>query len=120
MDAQEMNDDSNEALLKKLHALFAVVMNFVDESGGDGDGWIISENYKALADEFGKWRYGKGFRGMDVYCQRDDMEDAVSFSDNQESVCFIKSRSQLPPWAGDIVVESSHFEWVGKNLNAFG
>lgn len=109
-----MDDDPDKILLDKLHALFAVVIEFVYESGGDGDGWIVSENYKALARAFGEWRVDKGWLGSVAFGTYEEREDQISFYDNQESVHFVGDRTQLAPWAGDIIVESKHFGPIGR------
>ena len=43
-----------EPELKYWHMLFEAVEFFVHTAGGDGDGWIITHEYKKVADEYQK------------------------------------------------------------------
>lgn len=105
----------NGELRASLDKLYATVTDFVRMSGGDGDGWIVSEYYQALANDFDHWRKGKGWRGADAFPSRSDGIGYVSFMDEpEESIVFVNDRTLLPNWAGDIIVESSHFEFVAR------
>ena len=87
--------------LSTLHKLFDVVKEFVRASGGDGDGWIVSERYAGYADLFEKHEQ----EGDKWFVNRDNGEGAISFWNGQEAIVFVRDRTKLPPYAGDIVVE---------------
>ena len=84
-----------------LHKLFEAVKLFVLESGGDGDGWIIYERYKELADIFHDYEMEHG----NWFHRRHDTESYISFGHEQEVVIFVPSREKLPNWPADIIVE---------------
>ncbi len=88
--------------LPRLHKLFWIIKAYVLASGGDGDGWIISEQFKSLADKFEEYEKNND----SWFTSRNDWEDCVVFSANQESIHFVDPGYQLPEWAGDIVVRS--------------
>ena len=86
----------------KDYLLFEAVRLFVLDSGGDGDGWIVSGRYRELADKFEahekqhekKW-----------FLNRQDGEGEVCFYEQQESINFVTDMGKLPKWAGDIIVQ---------------
>ena len=83
-----------------LHKLFEVVKLFTLSAGGDGDGWVISERYRELANLF----LVRENSTDPWFIERIDEENQVSFCHRQESINFIKTEGQLPSWAGDIIV----------------
>lgn len=109
-----MSVNYNADMLDKLHKLFEVATEFCMESGGDGDVWIVSEKYVALADHFDTWRKGRDINGGDLFDIRYNVDDGVAFMMKPEDhILFVKSRDCLPEsWLGDLVVESSHLQHV--------
>jgi len=84
-----------------LYKLFDAVKLIVFESGGDGDGWIVSEHYKELADIFHDYEMEHG----NWFHQRYDTDVYISFGHDQEAIIFVRVRDTVPSWAGDIIVE---------------
>jgi hypothetical protein len=87
--------------LYRLHKLFEIVKAYVLNSGGDGDGWIISENFKDKADQFETYEKNCG---DPWFIEKYENENNITFSNNQESISFVSLEYQLPEWAGDIIV----------------
>ena len=87
--------------LELLNKLFEVVRNFVLGSGGDGDGFIISEQYQKLANSFEAYEKQHG----NWFITRSEFEGCIVFGNNQEAVFFMKDRTTLPNWKGDIIIE---------------
>ena len=93
--------------LQDLHKLFDVVRCYTLAGGGDGDGYIVSGNYKELADLFYEYetREGKGW-----FINRHEYPSQISFNHEQEAVHFIDTTQQLPVfndvnYGGQIVVK---------------
>lgn len=88
---------------KMWTSLFLTLKLFVSSGGGDGDGWVISEFYREIADQFEKYEQN----GDKLYLERIDNYDGamIAFINDQESISFTNDRKLLPEWAGDIVVE---------------
>ena len=84
-----------------LFKLFEAVVAFVLSAGGDGDGWVVSEDFVALADSFDRYerKHGNWFTEKSVGMK------SVCFIHGQETICFVESRDDIPEWAGDILVE---------------
>ena len=88
--------------LIRLHKLFDVVRDYVDSSGGDGDGWIlIKGDYKKVADLFEAYEKGRDDSWFTI---RQDGNRGVTFSRGQESIWIGNDALKLPDWAGDIIV----------------
>lgn len=91
-----------------LAALFETLRLFVLAAGGDGDGYLVSENYREYADLFE--RYEQQFAGF--FVERTELENFVTFSSGpqgQEAVIFCATLKQLPQvggvdYIGDIVI----------------
>lgn len=95
---------------RELKSLFETVRLFVAGSCGDGDGWIIAENYGELADLFET--YEKERDSKFKFLNRYNRDGRIMFGPDdsfQESINFVNKEYVLPKWAGDIVVQSSHF-----------
>ena len=89
--------------LEQWHKLFDIVKVFVYEAGGDGDGFIIAPDYQKLADAFEKYENN----GDKYFVRRHEVIDgAISFSFGQEGITFLRDRTFLPNWAGEITIET--------------
>ena len=93
--------DAAELRAKLQVKLFEVVRVYTLSVGGDGDGWIVSSRYAALADAFEKYEK----ENENWFTERGSGDGIVWFGNNQEAVYFVKDRTLLPDWAGDIIVE---------------
>lgn len=91
---------------RELKSLFETVRYFVWTSGGDGDGWIIAENYKELA---GWFEEDENTQEKPWFIHKTEDNESIFFSRGQESIAFVSENYILPEWAGDIVVRSHHF-----------
>ncbi len=83
---------------------FETVRQFALSAGGDGDGWVISNDsdYRRLADLFEQYeneKHGWFKRG------EERVEGIITFGHNQEGVHFVKDRSFLPSYTGEIVIQ---------------
>jgi hypothetical protein len=78
-----------------IHKLFDVVAWHVFQSGGDGEGWIISPNYKMLAEEFGKYDtwFTETFSG----------DEYITFMQGQEGIIFTNEKT-ASEYEAEIVV----------------
>ncbi len=86
---------------KLLYELFDVVRQFVLSAGGDGDGWIISERYRELADLFEMFENNN----ERWFTRSNHLDETISFENKQEAIFFVDSVNRLPEWAGDIIVK---------------
>ncbi len=82
------------------HKLFDIVRELVLESGEDGDGWIVSSQYKELARQFEEYE----LQNSKWFASRHDGEMGISFSNAQESITFCESLHSIPDNGGDITV----------------
>ena len=76
--------------LETLHHLFESVRLFVFQSGGDGGGWIVSDNYISLADAFEKFENDNG----KWFIERTNFPEkqTVLFSNSQEYIGFTSQK----------------------------
>ena len=82
--------------------LYDILRHYCLSAGGDGDAWLVSENYLAYADEF---EADEKAKAEPWFTERDNQDNTVIFSNWQEAIFFVKDRSHLHQWAGDIIVE---------------
>ena len=101
---------SNNFDLDQIHEMFDKVKHCVWEDGGDGDGWIVSENYTVYADIFEKYETD----GEKWFTEKYVVDgESITFGNNQEAIIFVKDRSMVPTFeyqgkiveGGSIVVE---------------
>ena len=88
------------AEVTKEEVLFEAVRHFVLSAGGDGDGWVISSRWHELATEFERYEASH----ERFFIDKTESDAHITFANSQESICFMADDSQLPSWAGDIIV----------------
>ncbi len=94
-----------------LFKLFDVINAIVGDSGGDGDGWIVSDRYRELADKYSLYLIEKD----NWFNSRCDQDGIITFSNNQETICFVNSTNFLPSdYDGDIIVQFDYYEIIRK------
>ena len=72
--------------------LFKVVKQYIFNSGGDGDGYIVSQRYVELANRFEKIE-----KETDQWLiERRDCNGVISLGAGQEYLLFVKDRSYMP------------------------
>jgi len=97
-------DDKPLEMTETIHKLFDVICNLVISEGGDGDAWVISENYRELANLFEI--HQRDEKWMDFYHDRYDnlKENRVWFHiDDQGSVCFLDDMSKVPNYGVTVI-----------------
>ncbi len=88
--------------------LFPLIENIVASSGGDGDGIIIAENYKELADLYDKWRQEPNYaipfnQKFGHSLERSDSEKYIHFTEGEETIAFGKPGVELW-WTWETVI----------------
>lgn len=76
--------------------LFKWFYDHVQDSGGDGAGAIVCDNYKEVADWFTEWwrkEIKPNFRyavenNLDFWHKKDEYDNIVNFHDNNENYIF--------------------------------
>ena len=74
--------------------LFDVVENYVMSDGGDGWGFIVSENYKELADKFEA--YNKTQKGYFACRQNFEERHFIMFHEDEEDQEGITFMNKIP------------------------
>lgn len=69
--------------------LFPFLEEAVLSSGGDGDAWVVSSDFRELAEMF----------KSDWFKERHDKGDSIYFNNEQESICFTNKLEGIPRWA---------------------
>lgn len=83
--------------------LLETVRLFTLAAGGDGDGWIVSSRYRALADALAAW---EAEPSRVHFIARHEWGDVIGFWNDQEVIYFMDPhRRPRPSWTPDIVVE---------------
>lgn len=90
----------------EMFKLFDSMKYFVFCTGGDGDGWFVSDNYRCYADLFEKF---EGMCSRPYFLYRNDYDGMVVFGHeehSEDSIAFVKDRSAIYYSAyKDIVLE---------------
>ena len=90
------------------HSLFQAIVFCIFSAGGDGDGYVIADDYLIYANEFRKWRDGCTVNGYPIGLSVEFSGPRyVGFSDgSNENLVFSASRDVVPTeWKPEIIVE---------------
>ena len=76
--------------------LYEFLFKTVNDEGGDGDGVIISENYKEYAKEYNVWQEQSISNPWKMEIKR----NSILFSDDQADIIFCNTEESksLPEW----------------------
>ena len=87
---------------ERIFLLFHTVLEIIFDSGGDGDGYIVSEHWKKLAVLFEEF-----VKDDTVFVPyRYEQDGVIELVDGQQSISFVRDRSLVnTTWKSDIVVE---------------
>jgi hypothetical protein len=82
--------------------IFEALIAAVNGEGGDGWGFVVSKNYRKMADQFESWEILHG----NYFTTRKDYDEFITFYNgeySEDSVMFTSSRNniQFP----DIIIE---------------
>jgi hypothetical protein len=87
----------------ELECMWQVVTRAIHRCGGDGDGAVVSPNYRLLADAFQKYE----LEHDNHFVSRTDYDGYIVFGSlvDQDGLMFADNRDKLGSWGISIIVE---------------